>query len=991
MRKNLSLVLYVLVFSVIGTRSYGQALINTIAGSGTAGYSGDGGMAVNAQVNNPFGVALDASGNVYIADAANNCIRMLNMTTGIISTIAGNGTAGATGDGGLAIAAELNNPTGVAVDAAGNVYVADQANNKVRKIAVATGVITTIAGNGTAGYSGDGAAAASAELSSPYSVALDAGDNVYIADAGNNRIREINVSTGNISSVAGSTAVGGFGGDGGLATVATLNHPMGVALDASGNIYIADTYNGRIREVNIGSGKISTVAGNGTTAFVAGLATATGLNLPTGVALDASSNIYIADANNNLVEMVTISSGDIAAVAGTGTAGYNGDCITPTTSEVNNATGVAVDASGNIYIADSGNQRIREIAQPCSGTPAVATISGSPTYACAAFVATLTATSAPVGCGISYQWQSSADGFTYANIVGATGLTAVVNVSANTYYQLVVSCAYSGTSSTSSNIELQINPITALGPITGGFSPMCTGMTLSLASTTTGGTWSVTNGNATITTLGYLTGIAAGTDTVVYAVTEACETIYDSFVVAIEQMEVPSVTFNAFPGATVCPGDSVTVSGIENNGGTAPTIQWAVNGVNFGALNQDTIKFLPTNGEIVTCTITSNYYCASPSTAIDTLTIAVDSVIRPGISTADGGYGDSVCLGVPITFTAVDTNGGAVPSNTWYVNGTLAGSGTSFTYAPSNGDTVYCMLISSFICAVPDTVYSPIRQMSVYSVETPAVTIFENGGDTSCSLYNTTFTANPIFGGLSPFIRWSVNRVNVATGPTYTYLPSTGDSVYCMLATSSTCASTDTVFSNAIRTTVSSLVAPTLSITCTESDTIVSGTYDTLIASGAYGGGSPVYSWYVNGVLVPGVTGSMYVTDSIANSDFVQCFVASSYPCADPNTAASNEIIFTVINAGVKTVGNGGLNISVVPNPNSGAFVVKAFIGNDNSGATISISDVLGQVVYTTYAAAQNGNLRQNINLNGELAAGTYLLHLTTGNTTQVVKITIDK
>ena len=350
----------------------GPYLINTVAGDGSAGYFGDGGLATSAELYNPTGVAVDSAGNIYIADYLNNRVREVMAATGDIATVAGNGTAGFSGDGGLATSAELNRPSGVAVDASGNIYIADYENNRIREVTAATGDIATVAGNGTAGYSGDGGLATNAELDMLVGLAVDSAGNIYIADTFNNRIRKVTAATAKISTVAGD-GTAGYLGDGGLATSAELNYPLGVAVDASGNIYIADSENSRIRMVTKSTSDISTVAGNGTAGYLGdgGLATSAEIDYPLGVGLDTAGNIYIADTDNDRIRMVTKSTSDISTVAGNGTAGYLGDGGLATSAEIDLPEGVAVDSAGNIYIADTDNNRIRAV----GGIPTITTLS----------------------------------------------------------------------------------------------------------------------------------------------------------------------------------------------------------------------------------------------------------------------------------------------------------------------------------------------------------------------------------------------------------------------------------------------------------------------------------------------------------------------------------------------------------------------------------------------------------------------------------------
>ena len=368
--------------------------ITTLAGTGTRGFSGDGGPATEARLNGPRGVAVDAAGNVYVVDAGNHRLRKID-TAGTIATVAGTGEAGFSGDGGPATEARLNGPGGVAVDAAGNVYVTDR-NHLVRRIDP-SGTIATVAGTGEAGFSGDGGPATEARLNGPAGVAVDAAGNVYVTDR-NHLVRRIDPS-GTITTVAG-TGEAGFSGDGGPATEAQLNGPRGVAVDAAGNVYVAesslrlrkidaagtittmraltpssavavdsagsvyvaDGRNDRLRKMDP-SGAVTTVAGTGDRGpWLA----------PAYMTVDGAGNVYVADDKNHLVRRID-PSGTITTLAGTGTRGFSGDGSPATEARLNGPRGVAVDAAGNVYVADLGNHRLRRI--DTAGT--IATVAGT--------------------------------------------------------------------------------------------------------------------------------------------------------------------------------------------------------------------------------------------------------------------------------------------------------------------------------------------------------------------------------------------------------------------------------------------------------------------------------------------------------------------------------------------------------------------------------------------------------------------------------------
>ena len=338
-------------------------IVTTIAGVTRTAY-GNGGAATAAYLAYPGGVAVDAAGNFYIADSDNYQVRKVNVATGVISAVAGTGQFGYSGNGQLAVNAQIGYLSGLAVDAAGNLYLADQDYSVIRKVDGVTGIISVVAGVASQfGYSGDGGAATLANLGDPTSVAVDAAGNLYIADGDNYLIRKVSAATGIITTVAGTPQGYGYSGDGGAATQAEIGYVQAVAVDAAGNLYLADTDDSVIRIVAAATGIINTYAGNGGYADSGdgGLAINAGLGYPQGVAADGQGNLYIADVDNNSIRRVDGATKIITTVAGNGTSGFAGDGGPATQAEVAYPYGVAVDANGDLYIADEGNNRIRQV------------------------------------------------------------------------------------------------------------------------------------------------------------------------------------------------------------------------------------------------------------------------------------------------------------------------------------------------------------------------------------------------------------------------------------------------------------------------------------------------------------------------------------------------------------------------------------------------------------------------------------------------------
>ncbi len=569
-------------FAFLGLGSSGHLnaqvkIIETIAGTGTASLTGDGGAAATATMSANYLMAMDAAGNLYFADNGNARVRKIAAGTGIITTVVGGGAT--LGDGGPATSAQLGaaggpNPgvVGVAIDPAATIlYVADGTNNRIRAVSMATGIITTICGNGTAGFTGDGTPASGAQVSGPRGIAVDGSFNVYFSDAGNQRIRMISSGTGNITTIAGN-GTAGYLADGVVATTTRINNVRGLTVDGSGNVYIADQTNNRIRMIAAGTDIITTVAGNGTGGYVGDgvAATTTRINLPTDVKFDAAGNMYIADVSNNRIRMVN-TSGIISTIAGGGTAGYAGDGSAATAAAVrlNAPVAVAVEPSGQyFYIGDRTNNRIRQV-RPNS-TP----------YFTGGSTQTLTVCQNSIGDSInslmvaydSDKFQTLTWSVSNAPLHGTLGsaATAATTSGAVTPVGLYYSptTGYSGAdqfimqvtdgfNTSFDTINVTVNPFPSVAAITGPGS-VCITTTITLADATPGGTWSATNGNASVAG-GTVTGVTAGIDTINYAVTNTCGTTTVTVAVTIVSTPSPITgTFNVCVGQTTLLGDATT-------------------------------------------------------------------------------------------------------------------------------------------------------------------------------------------------------------------------------------------------------------------------------------------------------------------------------------------------------------------------------------------------------------------------------------------------
>ncbi|MFI5196093.1 MAG: Ig-like domain-containing protein [Chitinophagales bacterium] len=649
-------------------------------------------------------------------------------------------------------------------------------------------------------------------------------------------------------------------------------------------------------------------------------------------------------------------------------------------------------SSGNTAVATVGSA-----SGDVSGvTPGIVTITYQEPIAGCIATATVTVNAIPSGInGITTVCQGattplsdtspggtwSSDNTSVATVGSATGIVSGVTAgTANITYAFGATCYVTTT--------LTVNPLPVPGVITGSDS-VCLSSPTTLSESVSGGVWSSSNtAIATVSASGVVTGVTTGAFNTIYTVTNGCGSQFTSYAMTVYNL-VPGVTITANPGLTSCLGSPVTFTATPVNGGSLPAYQWKVNGVVSSVTNPFT--YTPLNGDIIVCRMTSNAVCVSPTMAYDTVTMAVNPNVTPSVSISTGVVGDTVCVFTPTTFTATTVNGGAAPIYQWYVNSSLSGITNPFSYSPVNGDIVSCQLTSSYACAVPAAVWSNSITMTVDNpgTEMPVVTITASSNP-SCKGSPVTFTAHTIYGGVPPFIRWSQNNINVATGLTYTIIPNNGDQFYCMLKSNSTCrvAGTDSVFSSTIIETVDSPIAPVVTVLATRT-TIITGQVDTLIAVVTPVTITPTYQWYLNGVAIPGATSSYYVINfSAAGVNYYYCIAGNGNAC---NTSTISNLVTIHITVGVNEVSPGDYDLKLVPNPNTGRFTIEGALSSDNGDVKIQITDIIGQVVYKDIAPVQNGKLNTQINLGNELANGVYLLHVMTNNAHKVIRFTLSR
>lgn len=716
------------IFFIMACASVSGQVITTYAGTGVAGYSGDHGPAPSAKLDSPSCIVADAAGNVYINDQENSCVRKIN-TSGVITTIAGTGTTGSGGDGGPATLAKLTLNWGIAVDAAGNVFITDQGNYSVRKVNT-SGIINTIAGIGSPGTGGDGGPATAASFKGPIGIAVDNAGNVYIGDQVARTIRKINPA-GIITKFAGNGTYG-YSGDGGPAVSAELSNTWGLATDAAGNVYICDGDNNCVRKVNT-SGIISTVAGNGIMGGGGdGLpATDCNLNQPTGVYVDGAGNIYISDCHNNRIRKVN-TAGIIHTIAGNGATGFAGDNGPATDAHLYHPTSVTVDGNNNIYLADLDNIRIRKIFDNLN-------FSGGHIQS---MIACQNGSYVPINsllsvneqvAGVTVTWSlasaphhgSAVAAYSVTSTVGTitpSGLsyTPAVTYVGNDTFSVSVS---DGISRDTTVIYVAVTPILPSPGTINGDSTVCVGSSILLTETVPGGIWSISNLNAIIAA-GLVTGQSAGMDTIKYTVTNACGTANTTKIITIYGL--PDAGVITGPVA-FCQGTTITLT--DNIAGGVWSSSNSLASVNPASTTSALVTGLAPGIDTLAYTVTDSVCSATVKHAVK-----IDGYPYAGIITGP----QDVCIGSQITITD-SIDGGAWRLSNNNASFVQAGNSVTITGLVYGADTASYSVSNS--CGT-DSATSVININLLPSV--PAITFNEGTISAPAGYSSYQWTINSI-------------------------------------------------------------------------------------------------------------------------------------------------------------------------------------------------------------------------------------------------------
>lgn len=711
----------------------------------------------------------------------------LSLPAQIITTIAGNGTSGYSGDGGPATAAQLGDMyyTYPAIDNAGNIYIG-QLENTIRKIDP-SGIITTIAGtNGVLGYSGDGGPAVNALLYHPTAIAIDNANNIFFADGNGFVIRKIDPS-GIISTVSG-TSLGSCGiTDGTLLSNAHFNAISAISFDNAGNLYVSDYGCDNVYKVNT-AGIVTRIAGSSSHGYSGdgGPATSAQLAYPCKVAADNAGNVYISDAQNHRIRKVDALTGIITTIAGNGTNGYSGDGGPAVNAELSFPGSVVIDNAGNLYIGDY-NMVIRKI----DPSGIITTYAGTGTFGY----------SGDGGPAIAADM---------AFTEGRISIDNMGNIYAADNYHYVIRKISNCITPT---ISQQPQSVNLCNTGNANFS-----VTATLANSyqwqvddNTGSGWQDITDNAIYSgvSTSNLSLINATTAMNAYrfrcVLTNACGNLPTiPAILTVATPVTPTITI-ATATPEICSGNTVQYTAVIQSGGTNPSFQWQKNGINTGTNSPVYNDNNPADGDMITCTLTSNAYCVTTPMATSNTIILVVNPILP-VSLSITASATTACANTPITFNATPTNGGSNPTYTWFVNGTnLFVNSATYTLNPANGGNYFIMAVVGSSVGCPSSAVVPSNEIDIQVQPnvTPSISI-QTTTPAVCPQTPVLFTATSVFGGSTPFYTWKVNGQVTGTNSDQLTVNSLvdGDEITCELLSNASCLATPNATSNTISMTV---------------------------------------------------------------------------------------------------------------------------------------------------------------------------------------------
>ncbi|WP_299289390.1 gliding motility-associated C-terminal domain-containing protein [uncultured Mucilaginibacter sp.] len=751
----------------VPNRAYGQ--VSTLTGNG---YGNAVGSLASARFASPTGVALDLQGNIYIADRENNIIKKIS-SAGIVSVFAGSGAEGSAD--GIGPAATFYSPVSLTTDVAGNIYVADYGSSLIRKI-TPTGVVTTLAGSTPGFANGTGTAA---KFGSPSGITVDKSGNVFVGDRDNNLIRKI-TPAGVVTTFAGSGTVGAVNGTG---TAASFQHPQCLTFDNNENLYVTD-FNSIIRKITP-AGVVTTFAGSGVTGSTDGVGTAASFNLPVGITADHLSNIYVADAGNLLIRKIT-PAGVVTTLAGTGSVGFvNGIGKAASFSGLYDLT---IDTEGNVYAADAyHNGAIRKISTtgytidktlPAGliFDSATGTINGTPIVLSPATDYTITAynTSGSSTTVVNIKVENPAP-LAFATLpsknicdtdfdpAATSGIGTITYISSNSAVATIINnkihvtgpgvtliTATDGSTSAQQNLTV-ISPVLPVVNITSDHNNICIGMPVTFTATVKNAgsnptyQWQVNGIKVGINSPTFTTSNISPTDVVQCEVTnnDSCPVSSSSNKITginADPYVTPTVSIISSATGPVCSGTEITFTATSTNGGTNPTYQWQVNGVNSGSNNPVFTNSNFVNGDIVTCMLTNNTgKCVAPPMVLSN-TIKVNLIQPSNTSLSVIASANQVYTGTTVTFTALPVSIALVTSYQWQINGIDTGtnSATFTSKTLKTNDQIICTITVNDGCTITTVSSLPI---SVNILPSPTLNIpntFTPNGDGINDYWNIT-------------------------------------------------------------------------------------------------------------------------------------------------------------------------------------------------------------------------------------------------------------